>query len=263
VTCKSNAEFSNWQIPPPSISLKSAEVHLWRASLIPTDTEQLWSLLSEDEQRRAEKFRHGRTRQQFVAARGILRLLLAQYLNCDARNLGFTYGVNGKPRLQSLSSDLPLEFNLTHSGDIALYALTLEHPLGIDLEQIRSDCDYSAIAQRFFTAQEVSGLLALPLEQQPAAFFQIWTAKEAYIKALGGSVFSGLSQLEVKLAWLPAQNTCTISEYMYAGDFCTLHILNPGTDYVASLIQTVPANFAEAEHSCVSIQCWQWEDPLT
>jgi 4'-phosphopantetheinyl transferase len=227
---------------------------------MPTDTEQLWSFLSEDEQQRADKLRHDTTRQRFVAARGILRLLLAQYLNCDARDLGFTYGVNGKPRLQSLSSDLPLEFNLTHSGDLALYALTLEHPLGIDLEQIRPDCNYLAIAQRFFTAQEVSGLLSLPLEQQPAAFFQIWTAKEAYIKALGGSVFSGLSQLEVKLADLPEQNTWTVGKYVCAGDRCILYPLNSGAGYAASLVQTVTPDLVGTEVSPVSIQCWQWGD---
>ncbi len=259
MTLKNQADFSSWRIPPPNISLQLAEVHLWRANL--TSRAEFWRLLAPDEQQRAEKLRQAKTQQRFVAARGILRLLLGQYLDCDPQTLGFTYGVNGKPRLHSLSNALPLEFNLTHSGDLALYALTLEHPLGIDLEQIRSDCNYLAIAQRFFTPAEVSGLVALPLEQQPTAFFQIWTAKEAYIKALGGSVFAGLSQLEVKLAWLPEQNTWTVSEFICAADRCTLNTLNPGVDYVASLIQTVPSKRAESEHSPGSIQCWQWEDP--
>jgi 4'-phosphopantetheinyl transferase len=260
VTSKQQADFSTWPIPPPNISLKLAEVHLWQVNLMPYSSAEFWRLLSQDEQQRAEKFRQAKTQQQFVTVRGILRLLLGQYLESDPQTLSFSYGVHGKPRLQSPGNHLPLEFNLSHSGDLALYALTLEHPLGIDLEQIRPDCNYLAIAQRFFTAEEVSGLLSLPLEQQSAAFFQIWTAKEAYIKALGGSIFSGLSQLEVKLADLSEQNIWTVGKYVCAGDRCILYPLNPGAGYAASLVQTVTPDLGETESSPVSIQCWQWGD---
>jgi 4'-phosphopantetheinyl transferase len=260
VTFKEQADFSNWQILPPHISLKLAEVHLWRVNLMPHSTAEFWRLLSQDEQQRAEKFRQAKTQQRFVTVRGILRLLLGRYLERDPKTLGFTYGVYGKPMLQSPDSHLPIEFNLSHSGDLALYALTLEHPLGIDLEQIRPDCNYLAIAQRFFTPSEVSGILSLPLEHQPAAFFQIWTAKEAYIKALGGSVFAGLSQFEVKLIRFPKDNAWQINEQI--GDRCTLHTLNPGAGYAASLVETVPTNLSKGEHSPVSIQSWQWGDSL-
>ncbi|MBW4552055.1 MAG: 4'-phosphopantetheinyl transferase superfamily protein [Aphanocapsa sp. GSE-SYN-MK-11-07L] len=255
MTFKDRIDSSSWQIPPANISLKLAEVHLWRASLLPEQTAEFWCLLSQDEQQRAEKFRQPKAQQWFIAARGILRLLLSRYLNCPPQALAFTYGAHGKPMLQRSFNDLRLEFNLTHSGDLALYAFTLEHPLGIDLEQIRPDFNYLAIAQRFFSAQEVASLLSLPLAEQPTAFFQIWTAKEAYIKAEGGSVFAGLSQFEVKLLQIPAENAWRIDQPI--SDRCLLYTLNPGPDYVASLVQTVPSNLPVTKQP-ISVQCWQW-----
>ncbi len=249
--------FSHWQTPPGDISLKLTEVHVWRASLLPDQAAKFWPLLSDDEQQRAAKFRHAKTQQRFIAARGILRLLLGQYLDCDPQTLEFTYGVNGKPMLQSPSTEFPIKFNLTHSGDLALYAFTLEYPLGIDLEQIRPDFNYLAIAQRFFTVQEVASILALSLQEQPTAFFQIWTAKEAYIKAEGGSVFAGLSQVEVKLNPIPEDNTWQIAQQI--SDRCLLYTLNPAAGYVASLVQSFPTHLSELKQP-FSIRCWQWND---
>lgn len=249
--------FSHWRTPPGKIALKPMEVHVWRANLLLDQTAKFWPLLSPDEQQRAAKFRQAKVQQRFIAARGILRLLLGQYLACDPQVLEFTYGVHGKPILQSPRTEFPLEFNLTHSGALALYAFSLEYPLGIDLEQIRPDFTYLAIAQRFFSPQEVSSLLSLPSAEQSAAFFQIWTAKEAYIKAAGGSVFAGLSQFEVKLIRIPADNTWQIDQQI--SDRCLLYPLNPATDYVGSLVLTLPTNLSELKQ-LISIQCWQWDD---
>jgi 4'-phosphopantetheinyl transferase len=174
-------------------------VHLWWAHLSqPFHIHRLWTYLTADEHQRALRFRQQQSRDRFIVARGILRLLLSQYLDCSPQSLELIYGVHGKPALGS--PPFPLEFNLTHSEEIALYAFALQQSLGIDLERVRSGVDYAAIARRFFAPCEQHYLQSLPTTEQAQGFFQLWTYKEAWLKARGGSVFSGLQQLEISQA---------------------------------------------------------------
>jgi 4'-phosphopantetheinyl transferase len=109
-------------------------------------------------------------------------------LNIRPDQIGFRYQELGKPELADYSH---LQFNLSHSGSIALYAITLEHPIGVDIERLRA-CDELALAQRFFEPSEFQALLELKPEYRQNAFFEIWSKKEAFIKALG----QGLAYLD-------------------------------------------------------------------
>ena len=168
------------------------EIHSWcvRLDVPPETIAGLYATLSQDERDRSARFRFARDRQRFIAARGALRALLGRYLGTRSGDIRFTYNAFGKPDL-SPEFGGRLRFNLSHSGDLALIAVTTDAAVGVDLEYVRAHPDYPEIARSVFSATEVEELNRLPSHLYPRAFFTCWTRKEAYVKArgegLGGS----------------------------------------------------------------------------
>ena len=187
-----------WREAPPDFTLPLCSVHVWRAWLDLRDDEvkPLASLLAPEESARAARFAFERDRRRFVAGRAILRSLLARYLNTPARQFTFDYGRRGKPQLAdpALASWC---FNLSHSQGLALYALALDHNVGIDVEALRTVPDADDIATQFFSPREAAEYLALPPAQREQAFFHCWTQKEALIKAVGEGFALPLSSFDV------------------------------------------------------------------
>jgi len=192
-----------WQEPDAAIALKPDEVHVWAASLERTESERnvLFESLSVDEKERANRFHFDRDRYHYIAGRGILRLLIGQYLNIVPGQLGFTYGVYGKPKLAAgyQLQDGRFEFNLSHSHGMALYAFAIDREVGVDIEPIRPLSDAHSIAERFFSAREYKQFTAVPPSLQSQAFFNCWTRKEAYIKAIGDGLSCPLDAFDVTL----------------------------------------------------------------
>src|SRR5919199_1621700 len=114
--------------------------------------------------------------------------------------LCFTYGRHGKPALATGTGGVPLRFNVSHSHGLALYAITRDREVGVDVERIRPEVAQEKIAERFFSPREVTVLRALPTPLQATAFFACWTRKEAYIKATGDGLSLSLKQFDVSLA---------------------------------------------------------------
>jgi 4'-phosphopantetheinyl transferase len=172
-------------------------VDIWRASVdLPKDSlESLGATLSTDEIERASRFHFQADRDRFTLAHGCLRDVLARYLHCEPGQLSFFANDYGKPALQ----DQKLEFNLSHSGDFALVAITREHKVGVDVERIRQGISSQVIARQYFSKSEVAELQRLPPEQREAAFFTCWTRKEAYIKAQGLGLSLPLESFDVSL----------------------------------------------------------------
>lgn len=137
-------------------------------------------LLNNEEQARANRFYFDRHRRRFTIARAMLRLILGRYVQQKAGDLIFTYNTHGKPQLDFS----PIEFNLSHSADLALLAVGYQFSLGIDLEFF-SARPYDGIANDLFSEQELELFLPLPNSLKPQAFFKIWAQKEAFIKACG------------------------------------------------------------------------------
>ncbi len=167
-------------------SLTPGEVHLWRLRLDRGVGDR--QVLSSDEKTRADRFRYDLDRQHFMAARSGLRRILGDYLSRDAAALEFGYGSHGKPFL----TDGAIEFNLSHSGDLALVAVAVDRAVGVDLERIKPMADLAKLTARCFTAGEHQRIMQLAEAERQLAFFRTWTCKEAYLKATG----EGLGQLQ-------------------------------------------------------------------
>jgi 4'-phosphopantetheinyl transferase len=184
----------SWSAPPPParLALPARELHVWRARLdLPGEVlDRLRAGLAEDERARADRFRADVDRRHFVAARGTLRVLLGRYLAVRPADVAFRYSAYGKPALARPASAGRLRFNVSHSGGLALYAFALGHDVGIDVERVCPLDDAGAVAERLFSPAEVAALraLAAPDGAGGETFFDCWTRKEAYVKALGGGL---------------------------------------------------------------------------
>lgn len=180
------------------MNLQPHQVDLWRTSLdLPTASfKSFESTLSADESQRAARFHFSADRDRYIAAHGCLRVVLARYLQDEPGQLSFSTNAYGKPYLD----DHKLEFNLSHSGDYALIAVTLEHKIGVDVELIRDEVEILSIANRYFSKNEITELMTLPLEDRITGFFNCWTRKEAYIKAHGFGLSLPLDSFDVSLS---------------------------------------------------------------
>jgi 4'-phosphopantetheinyl transferase len=174
---------------------------MWHASLDPGPDRlrQLESALSRDERERADRFRFSRDRRRYVAARGILREILAMRLGHEPAALQFEYGERGKPALKKACGGGELFFNIAHSADHGVFAVSAVAELGIDVEVVRPVPDRDAIARRFFTPGESAAIAALPASLRTQAFFLCWTRKEAFIKALGEGLSHPLDAFAVSV----------------------------------------------------------------
>ncbi len=167
---------------------------VWLESLVASDhlVNVFYGLLSDAEKQRCDRITHARARRQHVVARGQLRVLLGHYLHLAPELVQIDLGFQGKPQVAGL------EFNLSHSGDLVAYAFGTV-PLGIDVEQ-RRHLDAAALVKRFFTPLEWQEWQELPAAEQETAFFQVWTIKEAYLKAIGTGLSRSLSTVPVQLS---------------------------------------------------------------
>jgi len=156
----------------------------------------LRALLSPDEIERAMRFHFPLHRQRFIITRGLLRKTLSQYLDTAPDQIRFIYGPHGKPYLENNSLDL--QFNVSHSADLAVFALTAHLEIGVDIEKMEPDFN-EGVAKRFFSPTEYAQLMALSSDEKMKGFYQIWSKKEAIIKALGQGVFLSLTDFSVSL----------------------------------------------------------------
>ena len=241
------------RLAPEPLRLESDEVHVWRARLgvNAAQRQALFQTLSADERARSARFHFPQDRERFVAARGILRALLARYLNADPSQLSFRYNPHGKPALAAFWDHAGIRFNLSHSEGLALYAVSRHREVGIDLEFIRPHLAQEPMAEGFFSPREVAMLRSLPAPIQPEAFFHCWTRKEAFLKALGQGLSISLDQFDVSL--LPGEPAALLrtSWDPLAASRWSLQSLTPSPDYAAVLA---------VEGLEWQLHCWHWPE---
>lgn len=174
----------------PSASTQPEGADIWLLNFSDLTENQITNLsnsLSPEESTRAQTFKHNQ--HHFVATRALLRKVLAYYTGTPSASLEFARRAEGKPYLVNS----PLYFNLSHSGNFAALAVSAAGEIGIDIETIRPR-NFLAIAERYYHADELKQLLATPETEREPLFFKLWTLKEAFFKATGGGISSGLDK---------------------------------------------------------------------
>ncbi len=189
----------SWEASIPSFDLLPEEVHVWRTSLdLTVETiAELFDSLSEEEKNRSDRMHFEKDRNRFIVSHGVLRHLLGTYLGQNPRDIRFGSTANNKPILAADPDQESVTFNMSHSGDIGLYAIGQGRDLGIDIEQIRDDIQVELLINRFFTKSEIHSLKAIPINKRPKLFFQYWTRKEAFVKSTGEGVSFPLETIDV------------------------------------------------------------------
>lgn len=225
-------------IPAQGISLFPDEVQVWLETLEhgATHAEQFFRTLSADEQDRALRFHFEKDRVRFVTARGILRQLLGTLLRIDPDRVCFQFSEYGKPFLADQFSSSGLKFNVSHSGDKMLIAISARREIGIDVEKIRPDFSTEEIAERYFSAFEVARFRSLPDEVRSEAFFSCWTRKEAYIKAIGNGLSCPLDEFDVTFAPGEPAGLLAVRGHAFPASAWAMHDLDVGPGYKAALV---------------------------
>lgn len=240
-----------WATPSEEMSLGADEVHVWKVHLnrevarIPL----FQKLLEPEEVDRARRFYFERDRQHWIVAHGLLRILLGRYLQTDPRLLRFDLNAYGKPALAFPAQSPLLQFNLSHSADLALYAFSWQQHIGVDVEYMRTTIDYDGIAQYSFSPTEQAALLSLPPTEKHEAFYRCWTRKEAYIKARGMGLSLPLDLFDVSL--LPGEPAALLHsrEDPQEAQRWSMRELAPAPDYAGALM---------VEGADWQLHCWQW-----
>jgi 4'-phosphopantetheinyl transferase len=190
-----------WRLPPPDLALPANKIHVWCAKLeqTPASIRQSFQGLSQDERERAQHFHFERDRRRFIVSHGALRVILGRYLRIEPDHVSFDYAPHGKPYLAQALNPCGIQFNMAHSNELAVYIFARGREAGIDVEYVHPIPELDQIAARFFSASENLVLRAIPAGQRVEAFFNCWTRKEAYIKALGVGLAQPLDQFQVSL----------------------------------------------------------------
>ena len=217
------------------LSLFSNDVHIWQQSLAvsPQQIQRLSALLSQDEHQRANRFRHQVNRQQYIVGRGSLRRILGQYLHLKPEQIQFGYSPLGKPFLNTNNAPSSLQFNLSHSAQQMLVAVSAGSRIGIDLEYAHRNLEALALSKRYFSPREQQLLSTSSPGQSARLFLQLWTCKEALLKA-SGSGLRDLDRIEVlALPKSPADQVLFAHQPRYQN--FTLRVIPTPSDYIAAI----------------------------
>ncbi len=235
-----SSQADEWATAPQSLALTERDVHIWQIDLT-RKQHGIDSMLSLTEHERAARFHFEQDRVKFKTARAALRSILGRYLHASPSDLKFGQTEYGKPFLEDSTDDL-LRFNLSHAGDMALLAVTRAREIGIDVELMRSDFATDEVAQNFFSSSEVAELAGLSPKEKTRAFFNCWTRKEAYVKALGEGLSMPLHVFDVTLAPdSPAAMLSNRSDSSETARWIFHHIALPNSYVGALVIEATPA----------------------
>lgn len=231
-------------------ALSGDEVHVWFAELDHPDAvvQGLGETLCPEECRRANRFRFKHDRQRFVVGRAVLRTILGRYLEIKPQEVSFEYGQFGKPSLAEELEVSKLQFNVSHSGSGALYAVAKSRKIGVDLEFLRPLAEMRTLAEEYFSISENAALEALPEPQRLRGFFDGWTRKEAFLKATGYGLSLSTKASEASLAPGVGPRELRVLESPHNQTGWTLVSLAPRPECSAAVVvegQDCRVNFAE------------------
>ena len=171
------------------LKLEDSDIHLWYADQaefnVPELEENCTNLLTEQEAERYQRYTSEQRRKQFLLGRMLIRKTLSQYAEPPPAAWKFVVNGYGKPTIEMAGEGNALFFNLSHSGDRLVLAIANNESIGVDIEARNKPRRLPKVADRYFSPTEVADLFALPEAEQLSRFYDLWTLKEAYIKACG------------------------------------------------------------------------------
>ncbi len=190
---------SIWFATPASLEITNMAIDVWRCPMNPAVDQigKFSECLSKQERHRAEQFRFGDKRDQFVTTRARLRQCLSLATGIRASEIEIEVSASGKPFLAGKAHSSGVQFNVSHTDGLAMIAITRGQPVGIDVESLKQSIQHTYLAQNYFSVKEKNTIAALPSEQVPASFFACWTRKEAVLKAIGIGIAYGLDSFDV------------------------------------------------------------------
>jgi len=214
------------------IELHPDDVHVWslRLDLASDVRRRLEAFLSPDEADRARRFAFPTSRNHFVCAHGLLRVILARYLGVAPWEVAIERAAGGKPRLADGAGP---RFNLSHGGGMGLVAVCAGREVGVDVERVREVAGLAA--DRCFSPFERASLKAVAPRLRLEAFYACWTRKEAFLKALGDGLARRLDSFDVTLAPGEAPRLLRVQGEPEAPDCWALRALRPAPGYVGAV----------------------------
>ncbi len=177
----------------------------------PDLVERCRATLSPEERQRADRFVFARDRVRYTIAHAVLRHVLSRYCAQMPASLRFIAGAAGKPALESSGREPPVRFNLSHSDNRALLAVSGDRELGVDLERVRSNIEALSISRHYFFGSERDAIEAAPSSERDTVFFRYWVAKEAVLKAQGIGLGFPLDRFRVD--FLPGEDAARIETF--------------------------------------------------
>jgi 4'-phosphopantetheinyl transferase len=234
--------------------ISNLDVHLWLVAIDQLDgsLSRLSRMLSEDEFSRAESFYFDVDRKRFITRRGLLRIILSFYIGINPKEIQFSYGSYGKPYLSTELDNGNIQFSLSHSDGLAIYAFTRGCRIGLDMEAMKELPDVEYIVACFFSPRENAIFRQLAPKLQQERFLQWWTRKEAYLKATGEGLTHPLNMVDIALG--PDEPTQLLHPGAHSkGSDWSLKVLSPAKHYVAAVV---------VESQKFNLSCWHWQPSI-
>jgi 4'-phosphopantetheinyl transferase len=227
---------SSWPISLEVTEIEPEDAHVWAVSLdAQVSTGELLNQLSPEDRKRAGQFRREAARRRFVVARAALRSILGRYLTAEPGEVALAQRASGKPYLVEFDAPAPLRFNVAHSHELALVAVTRDSEVGVDIERLREVNHWPEILNRYFHDSEAQAIARRPAAEQPAAFMRCWTAKEAVLKAIGTGLSDALQLFAVPVREHKGKWLQLPARFSVPPEKLWLRSLPPIENYVAAI----------------------------
>ncbi|MCJ7632759.1 4'-phosphopantetheinyl transferase superfamily protein [Candidatus Bathyarchaeota archaeon] len=239
----------SWPRPTLPIRLLEDDIHIWRFEFMQLEryVARLAKIISEEELSRAADFYSIEYRKRFIVRRGVVRTILSFYLNTEPSQLEFSHNHYGKPHLtENVPFEQTLQFSLTHSLDLSLCAVTMGRNVGVDLEYVQNTPDIEEVASRFFSKRENAMIRALPKDRRARAFYEIWTQKEAYVKAIGTGLAAVFDEPDAELSQTQDKPLALKNYEKTDESLWSIISITPAPNYTATAI-------AEGDDLCLHI----------
>ena len=178
------------------MTFKKGQIHVWK--IFWKDMEEYikgkYGILDFSEREKVAAYLRNEDKMRYMTGKVISKQIISQYLGIKEQDVKFTANTYGKPQISSSLNKKGLQFNIAHSGDVVLFAFAFDVKVGVDVEYIKEFPNYMELAEKSFSEAEY---LYIEKSRSLIAFYEVWTSKEAYVKAIGEGLSHGLKDFSI------------------------------------------------------------------